>query len=69
MIEFRNPPGATGLPFSQAVRVGEVLYLSGQLGNKPGTLELVEGEPPAGAHVETHTLDGEQVTLGVRRRS
>lgn len=43
MIEFRNPPGATGMPFSQAVRVGEVLYLSGQLGNKPGTMELVEG--------------------------
>jgi reactive intermediate/imine deaminase len=43
MIEFRNPPGATGMPFSQAVRVGEVLYLSGQLGNKPGTLELVPG--------------------------
>ena len=43
MIEFRNPPGATGMPFSQAVRVGDVLYLSGQLGNKPGTLELVPG--------------------------
>jgi reactive intermediate/imine deaminase len=34
---------AAKLPFSQAVRVGEVLYLSGQLGNKPGTLELVSG--------------------------
>jgi len=43
MIEFRNPPGFTGMPFSQAVRVGDVLYLSGQLGNKPGTLELVPG--------------------------
>ncbi|MBU6474054.1 MAG: Rid family detoxifying hydrolase [Alphaproteobacteria bacterium] len=43
MIEFRNPPGATGLPFSQAVRVGDVLYLSGQIGNRPGTMELVEG--------------------------
>ena len=34
---------AAKLPFSQAVRVGDVLYLSGQLGNKPGTLELVSG--------------------------
>jgi hypothetical protein len=24
--------------------------------------------PPAGAHVETHTVDGQKVTLGVRRR-
>lgn len=34
---------AAGLPFSDAVRVGEVLYLSGQLGNVPGKLELVAG--------------------------
>ena len=31
------------LPFSEAVRVGNILYLSGQVGNKPGTLELVDG--------------------------
>jgi 2-iminobutanoate/2-iminopropanoate deaminase len=34
---------AAKLPFSQAVRVGDVLYLSGALGNIPGTLELVPG--------------------------
>jgi reactive intermediate/imine deaminase len=34
---------ALGLPFSEAARVGNVLYLSGQIGNLPGTLELVEG--------------------------
>ena len=34
---------ALGLPFSAAVRVGDMLYLSGALGNRPGTLELVEG--------------------------
>jgi reactive intermediate/imine deaminase len=33
----------TSLPFSEAVRVGNVLYLSGQLGTVPGTLELVPG--------------------------
>lgn len=45
MIEYLNPPDfkAAGLPFSQAVRVGDVLYLSGQLGNRPGTMELVAG--------------------------
>ena len=32
-----------GLPFSEAVRVGDTLYLSAVLGNKPGTLELVPG--------------------------
>jgi 2-iminobutanoate/2-iminopropanoate deaminase len=44
-LEFLNSPAldALGLPFSEAVRVGDTLYLSGQLGNKPGTLELVEG--------------------------
>ena len=37
------------LPFSEAVRVGSTLYLSGQLGIKPGTLTLVSGgiEPEA----------------------
>ncbi len=31
------------LPFSEAVRVGEMLYLSGQIGTLPGTLELTTG--------------------------
>ncbi len=31
------------LPFSEAVRVGNTLYLSGQVGIVPGTLELVPG--------------------------
>ena len=44
-MKFINSPAAQALklPFSQAVQVGDVLYLSGQLGNKPGTLELVPG--------------------------
>jgi len=32
-----------GLPFSEAVRVGDVVYLSGQVGIVPGTLKLVPG--------------------------
>ncbi|MBC3767400.1 RidA family protein [Neptunicella marina] len=31
------------LPFSQAVEVDGILYLSGELGVKPGTLNLVDG--------------------------
>jgi 2-iminobutanoate/2-iminopropanoate deaminase len=42
-IEHIQPPGALDLPFSSAVRVGDVLYLSGQVGNRPGTTVLVEG--------------------------
>ena len=44
-VEFLNSPAFTklGLPFSEAVRVGQTVYLSGQLGNLPGKLELVPG--------------------------
>lgn len=44
-MEFINSDAAKALklPFSQAVRVGDVLYLSGALGNRPGTLDLVPG--------------------------
>lgn len=45
MPEFISSPAvkAAKLPFSAAVRVGDVLYLSGCLGNVPGKLELVPG--------------------------
>src|SRR5687767_1870920 len=44
-IEFLNSGKVTPttLPFSEAVRAGDTLYLSGQVGIKPGTLELVPG--------------------------
>lgn len=32
-----------GLPLSEAVRHGETLYLSGQVGLVPGTMKIVEG--------------------------
>jgi len=32
-----------GLPFSEFARVGDLIFLSGMIGMKPGTLELVEG--------------------------
>jgi len=44
-MQFINTSAAKAmkLPFSQAVRIGNVVYLSGQLGNRPGTLTLVPG--------------------------
>ena len=44
-VQYLNMPGTEdlGLPFSSAVRVGNTLYLSGNLGNVPGSNELVTG--------------------------
>jgi reactive intermediate/imine deaminase len=53
-MEFLVSHGARsmGLPFSDAVRVGDVLYLSGQIGNIPGRMELV----PGGLETETRQM-------------
>lgn len=40
---IRLPGSLEGLPFSSAVRVGDIIYLSGQIGVLPGTTELVAG--------------------------
>jgi reactive intermediate/imine deaminase len=44
-VEFHPLPGDTEgkWPFSEAVRAGDLLFLSGMLGNKPGTAELAPG--------------------------
>ena len=48
------------LPFSDAVRVGDMLYLSGKIGNIPGTSQLAEG----GIAGETRqTLENIKATL------
>ena len=44
-VEFlpaRLMPGLP-VPFSEAVRVGDMLYLSGMMGTKPNSMELVPG--------------------------
>jgi reactive intermediate/imine deaminase len=51
------PPG---LPFSDGVRVGNLVILSGQLGIKPGALELVPGGIEAEAR---QTLENIRATL------
>lgn len=60
-IEFLNPKQSTvSLPFSEAVRVGPTLYLSGQIGLKKGEMKLAEG----GIQAETkQTLENINATL------
>lgn len=51
--DSKNPPevvfhphedeSMSDLPFSESVRVGDLLFLSGQIGVRPGTMELAEG--------------------------
>jgi 2-iminobutanoate/2-iminopropanoate deaminase len=61
-MQFINTSAAKTmkLPFSQAVRIGNVLYLSGQLGNMPGTLTLTPGGLEAEAR---QTMENIGVTL------
>lgn len=44
-VEFLNKTGVNppGLPFSEAVRVNDILFLSGQIGIVPGKRTLAEG--------------------------
>ncbi|ASJ75709.1 2-iminobutanoate/2-iminopropanoate deaminase [Granulosicoccus antarcticus IMCC3135] len=52
--EFLNSGAVlpTNLPFSEVVVVGDMLFLSGQIGNMPGTLTLAEG----GVEAETRQV-------------
>ena len=61
-VEFLNSGKVTPttLPFSEAVRAGDTLYLSGQVGIKPGTLELAPGGIQAEAR---QALDNVKTTL------
>lgn len=45
VVEYLKAPGTEDmdLPFSAAVRVGNLMFLSGQLGLVPGTRDLAEG--------------------------
>jgi reactive intermediate/imine deaminase len=41
-IQTPDAPAAIG-PYSQAIRAGNTLYLSGQIGLDPATMQMVEG--------------------------
>jgi len=57
---MRVPGSLEGLPFSSAVRAGNMLYLSGQIGTLPGTTDLV----PGGVAAETRrTLENIRAVL------
>lgn len=59
-VEYYPFPVKTALPFSAAVRVGQMLYLSGQMGTAPGTNSIV----PGGIEAETRqTLANMQAIL------
>jgi 2-iminobutanoate/2-iminopropanoate deaminase len=48
-IETTNAPGAVG-PYSQAIKTGNFLFLSGQIGIDPVTNKLVDGGVEAQAN-------------------
>lgn len=62
-IAFLNSPQLPpGLPFSEGVRVGDLVLLSGQIGNVPGELKVV----PGGLEAESRqTMDNIRRTLEV----
>jgi 2-iminobutanoate/2-iminopropanoate deaminase len=58
--EYYPIPGGSKLPFSEAVRVGNMLYLAGAMGFDMSTMLLV----PGGVEAETRkTLENIQATL------
>jgi len=42
VIQSPDAPAAIG-PYSQAIRVGDMLYMSGQIPLDPGTMQIVDG--------------------------
>ena len=55
IISTPNAPAAIG-PYSQAVKAGNLVYLSGQIGLDPATMEMVDG-------VEAQALAGVLLAL------
>jgi len=49
VIQTADAPAAIG-PYSQAIRVGDTLYMSGQIPLDPKTMQIVEGGIEAQAH-------------------
>ena len=56
IIHSKDAPAAIG-PYSQAVKVGKTIYISGQIALIPKTGELVEGGVQAQAHQVFQNLD------------
>lgn len=58
---------ASDLPFSDARRIGDTLYLSGQIGVRPGTKDLVAGGLAAEARQTLANIDATLVAHGASR--
>jgi len=59
-VEYLKTPRPMALPFSDAVRVGNILYLSGEIGVDYATMKLV----PGGIKAETkQAMDNIKTTL------
>ena len=67
-MQILSDPAHDGrnLPFSEAIRAGDFIFLSGQIAAKPGTLDLV----PGGIQAETRqVMDNIQDVLNRHRSS
>ena len=69
-VEFHPDIGGLppGLPFSPAVRVNDVYYLSGQVGNAPGEMRVVPGGIEAEARQTLKNIRGVLLALGLDLR-
>jgi len=64
MIQTKDAPAAIG-PYSQALRVGDTVYLSGQIGLDPQTMQLAEGGLEAQAHRVFRNLEAVAKAAGL----
>lgn len=62
-IHTSNAPQAIG-PYSQAVRAGDTVYLSGQIPLDPATMQLVTGDIEAEIHQVFKNLKAVAVAAG-----
>jgi len=65
-VEYLQAPGTEdmNLPFSSAVRVGDLLFLSGSIGLVPGTRDLAEGGIQGETRQTMENIKGTLETFG-----
>lgn len=63
-LSTANAPAAVG-PYSQAIRSGDVVYLSGQIGLVPETGKMVEGDVAAQAEQALKNLSAVLAEAGM----
>jgi len=66
VIQTPNAPAAIG-PYSQAVRCGDLLYLSGQVGLKPGDKAPVSGDAAQQAKQALANVDAVLTAAGMSK--